>query len=56
MSELMNLRPILNPKKEFGDYIKLAWYFRKPHEKLFLVALTFWGMYAVYKIFWVGCP
>jgi hypothetical protein len=53
------LRQITKPKKELGDtfrnYIKLAWYFEKGYEKLILIAIVLWGIYAVYRIFWVGC-
>lgn len=41
------IRPVLNKKKEIGDYLKLSWIFEKPLEKIILVILIFFGVWKI---------
>lgn len=54
-----DLRSITNPRKEIGnvfrDWIRLTWGFNRGYEKLILVAMAFWTVYSLFKIFVIGC-
>jgi len=56
---MQEIRPILKPKKELReiikDYITLTWGFDKIWEKLILIIMAIWSVYALYRIFWIGC-
>ena len=52
----MDIRSLTdNPRRQMGDYIKLPWVFEKFYEKIILVLLVAWSLYALMKILFLGC-
>ena len=55
----IELRKVTTKQRKIGDLfwdiLKLSWIFNKNYEKVLLSLIVFWGLYAFYRIYWVGC-